>query len=139
MQDNKQYSPYHGMLPTALLLIAVPVVFVLLLEVMLATFSPRLTYVNAPSARFVGCAMGLLFHLSCIIGGLLRPSFRAFTFRISEFFQNLRCSLGFALRCYWDDIKQDGVTFDVYLAIILANIGYGLYNLYIALELLHVI
>ena len=139
MQESNDRNPFRGILPTALLLIIVPIVFILIIEETLAVLYPQLTYVNAPSARFVGCAMGLLFHLSCMLTGLLRPSFRLFKYRVGEFFQNLRCSLGFALSCYWDDILQDGVAFDLYLLIILANVGYGLYNLQIALKLLHII
>jgi len=139
MQGSNGRAPFRGIIPTALLLIAVPVVFIIIIKDTLALIYPGLTYVNDPSARFVGSTMGALFHLSCLISGALRPAIQSFKFRFSEFFQNLRCSVGFAFSCYWDDIRQDGMAFDLYLVIMLVNAGYGLYNLQVALKLLHII
>jgi hypothetical protein len=37
---------------------------------------------------------------------------------VKEFFENVPVSLGYAFGCYWDDMKQDGVLFIIYAAII---------------------
>lgn len=139
MQDHKTYSPYHGVWAVVLMLSIVPIALSWLIGIVLAVYQPQMPALNAASARCVGCGLGTVFHLACIIGGLLRESFRTLCFRISEFFANLACSASFAFQSYWDDMKQDGVVFDIYLLIILGTLANALYNLQVALKLLHFI
>lgn len=134
MQDYKGYSPYHGVWVVALLLCAVPAVFALVIWLALSTYQPQYETMNGPTALCIGFGLGSVFHLSCIVVGMLRKPFRAVAFRVSEFFQNLACSPGFAFREYWEDVKQDGVAFDIYLLIILGTFGCAVANLMVALE-----
>lgn len=136
MDSNKKYSPYHGVWAIVLCMIAVPAAFTLIIDSTLKLLQPQYIVVNTPSARFVGCGLGFLFHLILILSSVLREPFEALKFRIREFRENMACSFSFALRCYWDDMKQDGVVFDIYLFIILANLAYSLYNMNIAFRLL---
>ena len=139
MSESSNKSPYRGTLPTILALCAVPIVLAWLFEKTLLINQPFWAVVNRPSARFVGFGAGFVFQIICIMCGLLRDSFRIVRFRIKEFFENLPCSVGFAFQCYWEDIKSDGIVFDLYLLVILGTLGYSLYNLQVALKMLHII
>lgn len=136
MNSNKKYSPYHGIWVVILCMIAVPAVLTLIIDRTLAIVQPGYIRVNTPSARFVGCGLGFLFHLILIVGGALREPYETLKFRIQEFRENLAGSLSFALQCYWDDLRQYGMVFELCLLVILANLAYSLYNLQIALRLL---
>lgn len=118
MDDNKQYSPYHGCLVVIFFLVAVPLALWGILDGAMAYFRPYDAWINGPGARFIGFGLGSIFHMSCIICGILRQPFRAVCYRVKEFFENLPVSLGYAFECYWDDMKQDGVLFIIYAAII---------------------
>lgn len=136
MDSNKKYSPYHGIWVVILCMIAGPAVLTIIIESTLKIVQPFHFRVNAPSARFVGCGLGFVFHIILIVGGALREPYEALKFRISEFRENLAGSFRFALQCYWDDVRQYGAVFDICLLLILANLGYSLYNLSIALKML---
>lgn len=139
MQNSGKRKPLHVTLLTALLLCAVPLALSWVIESVLNIAQPINTALNASSARSVGFALGFLFHLTCILGGLLREPFRSFKYRISEFFQDIHCSLRFAIEGYWENLWEDGFTFAAILLVMLATLGYSLYNLQIALKLLHLI
>ena len=118
MDDNKKYSPYHGFPVTLLALIGVPLVFWLVISSAIDFYQPQFARVNPASARCIACILGSIYHFSCILGGLLRDPWHALIYRIKEFFENLPCGLPFALRCYWEDLRQDGALFIIYAAII---------------------
>lgn len=118
MDDNKKYSPYHGCWMVLLALIGVPLLAYAIILAALRYYEPQFYRLNPASAQCLGCLVGSFFHMSCIIGGLLRDAWRAFCFRIREFLENLPCGLPFALQCYWEDMKQDGVLFLPYAMII---------------------
>lgn len=118
MDDNKSYSPYHGCWMVFLLLIGVPLALYTVISVAINYYQPQFARINPASARCIGCILGSIYHFSCILGGLLRDPFRALCYRVSEFFSNLPCGLGFACSCYWEDMKSDGALFVPYAAII---------------------
>lgn len=118
MDSNKKYSPYHGCWVIFLMLICIPLAFYFIISVLINHYQPHFAQVNPASARCLGCLLGSIFHLSCLIGGLLRDPWRAFCYRVKEFFANLSCGLSFALSCYWEDMKTDGALLLPYLAII---------------------
>ena len=101
-----------------LILICVPLVFWFIISTLLNHYQPHFARVNPDSARCLGCLLGSIFHMSCLLGGLLRNPWRAFRYRIKEFFANLPCGLPFALSCYWEDMKTEGALFVPYMAII---------------------
>ena len=118
MDDNKSYSPYHGCWVIFLLLIGVPVVFYAVVYAAVYAYEPHFSRLNQVSAQCIGCGLGTVFHLSCIIAGTLRDPFRALCSRVKEFFANLPCGLPFALQCYREDLRQDGALFVPYAIII---------------------
>lgn len=118
MDDQKRTSPYRGCWMVLLLLIGVPLLLYGILSIALAYYYPHSMRLNQATARCLGCGLGSLYHMGCIISGLLREPFHAICYRVKEFFANLSCGLPFALRCYWDDMKHDGLLFLPYAAII---------------------
>ena len=118
MDDNKKYSPYHGCLVVLFFLIAVPLGLWAVIDGAMAYYRPEQAWINGPGARLIGFGLGSIFHLSCVVCGILRAPFRAVCYRVKEFFENLSVSVGYAFECYWDDMKQDGVLFILYAGII---------------------
>lgn len=118
MDDNHQYSPYHGCWVVLLILIGVPLALYMVIEAAITFYQPQFARINPSSARCIGCLLGSVFHMSCVVCGLLRDPWRAVCYRVKEFFENLSCGLGFALECYWEDMKHDGVLFIIYASII---------------------
>ena len=108
--DGKNESPYRGLWVILLVLAVVPVVFYLCLLGPLLTWQTRFSReMNEASARVFGFGLGIVFHLSCWVGGSFRHAIDAVKKRVVDFFENVRVSLGFALECYLDDMKNDGV------------------------------
>lgn len=119
MQDeNKVQSPYRGFWVILLCLIGVPLATYFTVQGAVDMWSPFSARVNALTGRALGFGVGSLFHLTCLIGGLLKEPFRAVLYRLGEFKENLRVSVGFAFACYWDDMKSDGVVLLICLVII---------------------
>ena len=118
MEDSLKRSPYRGCLVVFAALIAVPLLAWLLIGAALAYYEPQFYHLNPASAQCLGCLVGSFFHMSCVIAGLLREHWRALCYRVKEFFANLSCGLPFALRCYWEDMRQDGILFLPYATII---------------------
>ena len=118
MDTNKQYSSRHGAWVIILALIGVPLVVWLVVSTAIDYYQPQFARVNPASARCIACIIGSLYHFSCVLGGLLRDPFRDFVYRVKEFFCNLPCSFAFAIRCYWEDLKEDGPMFIIYSVII---------------------
>lgn len=118
MDDNKKYSPYHGCWVVFLLLIGVPLALYAVVAAAISFYQPQFARLNPASARCIGCLLGSVYHLSCIVAGLLRDPWRALRYRVKEFFANLPCGLPFAFQCYWEDMKSDGALFVPYAAII---------------------
>ena len=136
MDDQKRVSPYRGCWIVFLLLIGVPLAFYLIIEAAISFYQPQFARLNPASARAIGCGLGSIFHMSCIVGGILREPWRALCSRVKEFFANLPCGIGFALTCYWEDLKNDGALFIPYMAIIGVCLYFAIDGAIIAISLL---
>ena len=108
-----------GLLVILICLIGVPLLIYWMLQSAIDALHPFSAKVNAATGQALGFGIGSLFHLTCLIGGLLSDPIRAVLFRMSEFVQNLRVSIPFAFSCYWDDMKSDGVVLLICMVIIL--------------------
>ena len=136
MDDNKRYSPYHGCWVVFLLLIGVPLALYAVINTAISFYQPQFARLNPASSRAIGCLLGSVYHLSCIVAGLLRDPWRALCYRVKEFFENLPCGLPFAFRCYWEDMKNDGALFVPYAAIMIACLWLAIDGAVTALSLL---
>lgn len=122
-EDEIKRSPYRGILFTLIILIGVPVGLYFFLKVILtANVSSAQYEINKYTAQALGFGCGFLFHISCIICGLFKPSFRAVSKRVVNFFSNLTVSFKFAITMYFDDLKEDGAVFWIYFTIIVATV-----------------
>ena len=119
--EHKRQSPYRGMWVVLLLLIVPPLLCYGVVNGVLERFSRSSDALDAATAKALGCGMGSLFHMICILSGVLTAGWEALKYRIREFFENLIVGPGYALSTYWEDMRNDGVTFIIYMTIILVN------------------
>ncbi len=117
LDDTKYRSPYYGMWLACLIMIAVPFVAYGLLYLALDEFQTRYPYLNEPSARALGFCVGTVFDLMCFVCGAFGQHIDAVIKRVVGFFGNLKVSLGFAFKCYFEDIKNDGAGLIIVLAV----------------------
>ncbi len=122
MNDYKDESPYKGVPIVCIALVAVPLIFYLIVKYVIVKFQPQFgEELNQATAMAFGFGVGAIFHLSCVIAGVLREPFRAVIVRIGEFFSNLSISARLAFSLYAKDLKDGGVVFWIYLLIFAAN------------------
>lgn len=119
-EEYKKKSPYHGFLLLCLLLIIVPLALYGVLRWAINVSMPVNRALNNATAQAIGFGLGSVFHLSCIVAGAFEDAIRAVKDRIGEFFANLTVSPLFALQCYWDDMKNDGVVMLISALIMIA-------------------
>ncbi len=134
--EHKNQSPYHGIFVTCLVLIAVPIVFYLLVRGAIFTYQTQFSdEMNNAASRFFGFGLGMLFHISCLIAGILAKPFSAVVFRVKEFFSDLKISPKIAFACYWYNVKERGVAFWILFAVIIVNFCLFLSGLVPCLEI----
>ena len=119
--EHKRQSPYRGFWITLLLLIVPPLVCWGIVDSVLDTYSRWSAALDDATARALGCWLGFLVHMICLLSGLLTPGWEALKYRVADFFENLIVGPGYAIKSYWENIVQDGVTFLICFAIILTN------------------
>lgn len=119
--ENKRQSPYRGFWVIMLFLILVPLGLFVLVNVLLEEYSPYSAALDFATARALGCGFGFLFHMICILSGVLTAGWQALKYRIGEFVENLIVGVGYACKSYLEDMRDDGVTFILYVAVIAAN------------------
>lgn len=119
--EYKRQSPYRGFWITMILLLLPPLLSYGLINSLLKEFSPWPEALDAATAKALGCGLGFLFHMICVLCGVLTDGWEAVKYRIGEFFENLIVGVGYAFRTYWEDMRTDGVTFVIYSSMILIN------------------
>ena len=119
--ENKRQSPYRGFWITMILLILPPLLCYGLVDAILDKFSTWPEPLDTATARALGCGLGFLFHMICVLSGVLTDGWEAVKYRIGEFCENLIIGAGYAFRTYWEDMWTDGVTFLIYGSVILIN------------------
>lgn len=120
--EHKHQSPYRGFWVVLLALILVPNVLFLIVKGALANFSKFPPEMDHLTAKVIGLGCGSLFHMICFVGGAFTPSWQAVKYRVGEFFENLVVGVGYAITTYLEDMRDDGVTFIIYMAVILVNL-----------------
>lgn len=122
LDENKRKSPYHGVFIAIIFMIVVPVVCYVVFRALLFHNQTHIAKdINESSAKALGFGIGVLFHLSCIIAGVLEPSFKIVIRRVGEFFENLKFSFKLACNCYADDVRENGVAFWLMFGVMVAN------------------
>ena len=118
---EKEKSPYHGVGMLCLVMIGVPVILYLISRTFFAHQALMYPDLVSLSALVLSSGIGVLLHLSFVIIGVFRESFAVVRARLSEFFDDLKIGVGFALRDYWYNIKTGGLAFLIYFTIMLGT------------------
>ena len=132
--DGKNKIWYKGIIPTCFVLIIVPILLVLLFYFPMQRYLPenvKTIGMNLVSSKFLGHLLGCAFHISCSISGAFTTARQVTKDRWAEFVENLPLSLGFALKGYFHDIKENGFAYFLYAVIVLTNIYICVSNLFI--------
>lgn len=119
--EHKRQSPYRGMWMILIMMIMPPILCYAIVSGVQAEFSKAPAALDAATSKALGCGFGFLFHMICVLCGVLTAGWEALKYRIREFFENLIVGVGYAFSSYWEDMRTDGVTFIIYLSIILVN------------------
>lgn len=131
--EGKEVSPYKGVIGSCLLLIVFPIIIYAMFYAVIGNLQKLGPVQTNNAALGLGFGVGVLFHISCIIAGLFKGTFKVVINRVKTFFENLSLSRKLAFRCYWQDIKSEGIVFWIYFTIITANAlvsAYGLYSFF---------
>ena len=119
MEENgKNVSPYKGVFLTAFFLIVAPLFFSFTLDI----FIGNDTQIEILTIIVFGFGMGILFDLGCIIAGLMTGTFSIVKARVADFFDDLVVSFKFAVQSYFNNIKENGIVFWIYLSIMAATV-----------------
>ena len=120
--EHKNKSPYHGVGLACFFMIAIPVVMYIIIRSLLFELQPTMgKEVNEMSARVLGLGIGVVFHLGCIIAGVLKDSFKIVVNRVVDFFDNLKFSFKLAWKCYVDQLRDGGIAFWIMFGIMVVN------------------
>ena len=119
--EYKRQSPYRGFFIIMVLLILPPMICWGLADAILDKFSTWPDALDDATAKALGCGLGFLFHMICVLCGVLTDGWQALKYRIGEFYENLTVGVGYAFSSYWEDMRTDGVTFIIYGSVILIN------------------
>lgn len=120
--EHKNKSPYHGVPVVCFFMIAVPITLYFIFKgIFFNSQTMHSDQLNEATARTVGFGIGVLFHLSLIVCGVLHESFLAVVNRVAEFFDNWKISFKFACSCYGDQIREGGVAFWILFGVMVAN------------------
>ncbi len=123
ISEQKEKSPYHGILIACIVLALVPLVLYGIVRVAIFQYQTQFSdELNEASSKLFGFGTGMLFHLSCIIAGALKEPFAIVVNRVKDFFSNLKFSFKVAWTCYKFDIQSNGVAFWIIFAVMIANV-----------------
>jgi hypothetical protein len=120
--ENKNKSPYHGVPLTAFFMVLVPVVAYIFMRIVVFKYqSWEKEEINEATAKTLGFGIGLLFHMSLVIAGILKESFVVVVRRVVGFFQDLKFSFKIAWNCYVENIREFGMAFWILFTLIVVN------------------
>ena len=119
LDDTKYRSPYYGLWLVLTVMLGISLLCYGLFYSWFSSAQLGSPVLNEPAARALGFCIGTVFDLMCIICGAFKQHSDAVVKRVLAFFGNLKVGPGFALTCYFEDIKNDGA---VYLVILTATL-----------------
>lgn len=128
--EGKEVSPYKGFIGTCIILILFPLAVYAIFYNAIIHFQDLSDELNQYSAIGLGFGVGFLFHISCIFAGLFKGNFGVVVRRVASFFSNLTISFKLAVKCYIEDIRNEGIVFWPYFFIIATNASISVYCLY---------
>ena len=126
--EGKTRSPYKGVLGSSLLLIGIPILLFIFVYLVINKVSHDDAITNLHTSLMFGFGCGFLFQLTCVLSGLFKGTFKVVKDRVKTLFENLAINFKFAMSCYWEDIKSEGVVFWIYFLIIGSTFGTFFYG-----------
>jgi hypothetical protein len=120
---GKEKSPYHGVLLSSLLLISVQVLLFLLFKYVIMKYQDFEKDFNTYSAMVIGFGVGFIFQFSCVFAGLTKGTLSVVVRRVANLFDDLSISVKYAFKCYFADIKENGIVFWIYFIIVTSTIA----------------
>ena len=132
---NKKKSPYSGLWVHILLLVGTPLVlFAIIYYLIMKNHLSGKELAIYTSLTFA-YGLGFVIQISCAFAGAFKGSLKVIFKRIREFFDDLIISFKYAVKSYFDNIKNDGVLFWIYLYIILGTLAIAIFSAYKYLKL----
>ena len=117
MIDNEIPKRKRGaLLVEAIMLLLFPLICYVIIRAVIMKYQNFSKELNDASARFLGFGIGSLFHITCFIVGVFKNSVLVVKKRMIDFKDNLPISFKFAVKCYLEDMKNDGIAFLVEMA-----------------------
>lgn len=121
MEEGRNKPPHRGLLVSCLVLILVPLLFYFIIFFSIDKFDKTMSEeMQKYSSMMFGFGTGTIFHISCILVGVLTDDFKITMKRIGNFISNLFVSPKVAFMCYKTDLKEGGVAFWPHLIIMIA-------------------
>lgn len=125
---GKKKNPYKSLWLSSLILFLIPWIPFFIIYFAFQIYSRETQEAILWTSIAFGFGCGSLFHLSCILAGLLKDDFRIVVKRIATYFSNLPYSKKMAGMIYKEDIKENGITFWPHFLIILSYLGLTIYG-----------
>ncbi len=120
--EYKRQSPYRGFIITLFILIVPGLLCYLAIDAAIMKYSPWPYDLDKASSQALGCLFTFFFHMIALLCGLFTPGWQAVKFRVVDFFESLIVGFGYACKNYAESMWEDGVTFDIHMAIIGVNL-----------------
>ena len=125
-----------ALLVEAIMLLLFPIVCYLIIRGAIMKYQNFSKELNEASARALGFGIGFLFHVTCFVVGIFKNSILVVKKRMTEFKDNLPISFKFAIKCYLEDIKNDGIALLVEMACVGSVLYIAIDGLITAIQLL---
>lgn len=121
MHDDVKKPKLLEMLMRIIMLVILPIVCYIVFRIAINYYQPHTKVINNATAQALGFGVGgTVFHLSCMVAGVFKEGFSAVAKRMADFKINASISFKFAVKCYFEDMKEDGVEFLIEFAVVIA-------------------
>ena len=122
----------------AICIVGIPLICYLVFRAVIFENQTRFSkVVNEASAMGLGFGVGTVFHITCFFAGVFKDGIAVVLKRMGDFKENVSLSFGFAVKCYFQDMKDDGIEFLIEMALMVACLALALKGIFTALQFLH--
>lgn len=119
MFEEKEYSPYRGLLVSCIMLIIFPLSLMILFSYILRNEYTHMDPASYYTPIFFGSLCGNIYHIILFMVGAFRKSFMVEVKRVCQFFSDLEISFKLAKNELIEDIKEKKMIFWIYFIIVL--------------------
>ena len=123
---NPKVTVKHEIGTCALLAVST-FLFSLLIYAAFSSFSRGPEETNIYYGFGFGCATSFVFMLAFIVAGGLKNSYEIVVSRWMDFFESLQISFKFAISEFFENIKDDGMVFWLYILIMIIQVYVAYY------------